>query len=139
MNIFTTIANNLKEFQNNAESTEIKPIWRVHYNDNASPLNKILLTTASPLNVLPSGFIELPKNETVMLTFYEKEPGVISTRKNKAIQVESRLLTKTMYLPKDLILNIERLDSVFDMEELLTALSGLLNKINEESKETKES
>lgn len=139
MNIFTTIANNLKEFQNNAESTEIKPIWRVHYNDNASPLNKILLTTASPLNVLPSGFIELPKNETVMLTFYEKEPGVISTRKNKAIQVESRLLTKTMYLPKDLILNIERLDSVFDMEELLTALSGLLNKINEESKESKES
>lgn len=138
MNIFTTIASNLQEFKNNAESTEIKPIWRIHYNGNGSPLSPILLTTESPLNVLPSGFIELPKNETVMLTFYEKEPGVISTRKNKAMQVESRLLTKTMYLPKDLILNIERLDSVFDMEELLTALSGLLNKINEEPKETKE-
>ena len=138
MNIFTTIASNLQEFQNNAESTEIKPIWRIHYNDNGAALNKIFLTTASPLNVLPSGFIELPKNETVMLTLFEKEPGVISTRKNKAMQLESRLLTKTMYLPKDLILNIERLDSVFDMEELLTALSGLLNKINEETKETKE-
>jgi len=138
MNIFTTIASNLQEFQNNAESTEIKPIWRIHYNDNGAALNKIFLTTASPLNVLPSGFIELPKNETVMLTLFEKEPGVISTRKNKAMQLESRLLTKTMFLPKDLILNIERLDSVFDMEELLTALSGLLNKINEETKETKE-
>lgn len=138
MNIFTTITNNLQEFQKNAESTEIKPIWRIHYNGNGSLLNPILLTTECPLNVLPSGFIELPKNETVMLTFYEKEPGVISTRKNKAMQVESRLLTKTMFLPKDLILNIERMDSVFDMQEILTTLSGLLNKINEESKETKE-
>lgn len=139
MNIFKTITDNLEEFQKNAGSTEIKPIWRIHYNDNGAALNKILLTTACPLNVLPSGFIELPKYETVMLTFYEKEPGVISTRKNKAMQLESRLLTKTMFLPKDLILNIERMDSVFDMEEILTALSGLLNRINEESKETKES
>lgn len=134
MNIFKTITDNLQEFQKNAESTEIKPIWRIHYNDNGAALNKILLTTASPLNVLPSGFIELPKNETVMLTFYEKEPGVISTRKNKAMQLESRLLTKTMFLPKDLILSIERMDSVFDMEEILTTLSGLLNKINEGTK-----
>lgn len=139
MNIFKTITDNLQEFQKNAESTEIKPIWRIHYNDNGAALNKILLTTATPLNVLPSGFIELPKNETVMLTFFEKEPGVISTRKNKAMQLESRLLTKTIFLPKDLILSIERMDSVFDMEEILTTLSGLLNKINEESKETKES
>lgn len=136
MNIFKTITDNLQEFQKNAESTEIKPIWRIHYNDNGAALNKILLTTASPLNVLPSGFIELPKHETVMLTFYEKEPGVISTRKNKAMQLESRLLTKTIFLPKDLILTIERLDSVFDMEEILTTLSGLLNKINEENKES---
>ncbi len=134
MNIFKTITDNLQEFQKNAESTEIKPIWRIHYNDNGAALNKILLTTATPLNVLPSGFIELPKNETVMLTFFEKEPGVISTRKNKAMQLESRLLTKTIFLPKDLILSIERLDSVFDMEEILTTLSGLLNKINEETK-----
>lgn len=134
MNIFKTITDNLQEFQKNAESTEIKPIWRIHYNDNGAALNKIFLTTASPLNVLPSGFIELPKNETVMLTLFEKEPGVISTRKNKAMQLESRLLTKTMFLPKDLILTIERLDSVFDMEEILTTLSGLLNKINEETK-----
>jgi hypothetical protein len=134
MNIFKTITDNLQEFQKNAESTEIKPIWRIHYNDNGAALNKIFLTTASPLNVLPSGFIELPKNETVMLTFFEKEPGVISTRKNKAMQLESRLLTKTMFLPKDLILTIERLDSVFDMEEILTTLSGLLNKINEGTK-----
>lgn len=137
MNIFKTITDNLQEFQKNAESTEIKPIWRIHYNDNGAVLNKIFLTTASPLNVLPSGFIELPKNETVMLTFFEKEPGVISTRKNKAMQLESRLLTKTIFLPKDLLLTIERLDSVFDMEEILTTLSGLLNKINEESKESK--
>lgn len=135
MNIFKTITDNLQEFQKNAESTEIKPIWRIHYNDNGATLNKIVLTTESPLNVLPSGFIELPKYETVMLTFYEKEPGVISTRKNKAMELESRLLTKTMFLPKDLILNIERLDSVFDMQEILTTLSGLLNKINEENKE----
>lgn len=134
MNIFKTITDNLQEFQKNAESTEIKPIWRIHYNDNGAVLNKIFLTTASPLNVLPSGFIELPKNETVMLTFFEKEPGVISTRKNKAMQLESRLLTKTIFLPKDLLLTIERLDSVFDMEEILTTLSGLLNKINEETK-----
>lgn len=126
--IFDVLDHNTKVSEG-ADAEKMIPIYRVHYNDNGG-LNKIMLSTESPF-VREMEFVRFPKKEAVLLTFHEREPGVISSRKNKAMDMMTVMVMRDTYLPKNLIVKIEVLEADHDMKDVVQTLSGLRKSIED--------
>jgi len=126
--IFDVLDHNTKVSEG-ADAEKMIPIYRVHYNDNGR-LNKIMLTTESPFGC-EAEFVRFPQKQAVMLTFHEREPGVISSRKNKAMDMMTVMVISDTYLPKNLIVKIEVLEADHDMKDVVQTLAGLRKSIED--------
>lgn len=112
-----------------ADATKVQPIYRIHYNDNGQ-LNKIMLSTENPFT-RELDFVRFPQKQAVMLTFHEREPGVISSRKNKAMDMMTVMVMRDTYIPKNLIVKVEVLEAAHDMADVVQTLTGLRKSIEE--------
>lgn len=112
-----------------ADSEKMQPIYRIHYNDDGR-LNKIMLTTESPFG-REMEFVRFPQKQAVMLTFHEREPGVISSRKNKAMDMMTVMVMRDTYIPKNLVVRVEVLEAAHDMADVVQTLSGLRKSIED--------
>src|SRR5574343_85487 len=111
------------------EAIQMQPIYRVHYNDDGR-LNKIMLTTESPF-LREMEFVRFPQKQAVMLTFHEREPGVISSRKNKAMDMMTVMVMRDTYIPKNLVVRVEVLEAAHDMADVVQTLYGLRKSIED--------
>jgi len=112
-----------------ADTTKVQPIYRIHYNDNGQ-LNKIMLSTENPF-ARELDFVRFPQKQAVMLTFHEREPGVISSRKNKSMDMMTVMVMRDTYIPKNLIVKVEVLEAAHDMADVVQTLTGLRKSFEE--------
>ncbi len=126
--IFDVLDSNVKMAEG-ADATKVQPIYRIHYNDNGQ-LNKIMLSTETPFT-RELDFVRFPQKQAVMLTFHEREPGVISSRKNKAMDMMTVMIMRDTYIPKNLIVKVEVLEAAHDMTDVVQTLTGLRKSIEE--------
>lgn len=126
--IFDVLDSNVKN-ADCSDASKIQLIYRVHYNDDGR-LNKIMLTTESPF-VREMEFVRFPQKQAVMLTFHEREPGVISSRKNKAMDMMTVMVMRDTYIPKNLVVRVEVLEAAHDMADVVQTLSGLRKSIED--------
>ena len=125
--IFDVLDHNMK--CEGADSEKMQPIYRIHYNDDGR-LNKIMLTTESPFG-REMELVRFPQKQAVMLTFHEREPGVISSRKNKAMDMMTAMVMRDTYIPKNLVVRVEVLEAAHDMADVVQTLSGLRKSIED--------
>ena len=124
-----TIFDVLDHNQKDVDAEKLLPIYRIHYNDGVHHLNKIALSTSHPVS--NGKYILLPKNHAVLITFMEKEPGVISTRKTKPMEMSVSMVIRDTWLPQDGVLKIEELSSAPDISDVIQTLAGLRKNIEE--------
>lgn len=127
--IFDVIDHNMKNID--TEPSKVLPIFRIQHNDGYS--SKVALSTHDPIN--DSKWLYLPEKHAIDISFIEKEPGVISTRKHKKMEMALSMVIRDTYIPRETVIKVEVLKAKHDMEQLVNTVAGLRKTIEDAGKE----
>lgn len=106
-------------------------IFRAHLSDHGRPL--IMLCSESPLRAT-NGWVRFAENQAIAITFRDKEPGVISSRKHKHMQMALSLVMRDTYYPIDMFVKFEEISKEMDVVDVVQTISGLRNSIEQKAK-----
>lgn len=128
--IFDVIDSNMKNIDTAPD--KVVPIYRIQHNDGYN--NKVALSTHDPID--DSKWLYLPEKNAIDISFIEKEPGVISSRKHKKMEMALSMIIRDTYIPRETVIKVEVLKGKYDMEQLVNTVAGLRKTIEDAGKES---
>jgi len=121
-----TIFDVLDDIQN--KKIENGKIYRTTFADNGQM--RVAITSDNPMACAGS-YVGFLTKRAIFISFHDKEPGVITTRKHRNMQMSLQLILRDTYVPSDTIIKVEVLENEEDIKGMVDTVAGLRKTIED--------
>lgn len=121
-----TIFDVLDDIQN--KKIENGKIYRTTFADNGQM--RVAVTSDNPMSC-NGGYVGFMAKRAIFISFHDKEPGVITTRKHRNMQMSLQMILRDTYVPSDTITKVEVLENEEDITGMVQTVAGLRKTIEE--------